>query len=180
MDEGQFGQALIFAPFNFDSGRVAGLELSGNYARGPFSAYANFAVSQALGHRIVSGQFQFEQDELDYIASHDVHLDHDQTYTASLGASYRWGEWQAYADLLYGSGLRRGFANTEKLPAYEPVNLGVIRKFKPRPHAELSVRLDVVNVFDKVYELRDGSGIGVGAAQFGARRGLFSGLTWTY
>ena len=180
LDEGQFGQALIFAPFNFDFGRVAGLELSGNYTRGSLSAYANFAVSQALGHRIVSGQFQFGQDELDYIATHDVHLDHDQTFTASLGTSYRWGMWQAYADLLYGSGLRRGFANTEKLPAYAPVNLGVIRKFKPHPHTELSLRLDVVNVFDEVYELRDGSGIGVGAPQFGARRGLFSGLTWSY
>ena len=34
----------------------------------------------------------------------------------------------------------------------------------------------VINVTDRVYELRDGSGIGVGAPQFGARRGLYLGL----
>jgi hypothetical protein len=32
-------------------------------------------------------------------------------------------------------------------------------------------------LFDKVYELRDGSGIGVFAPQFGARRGVFVGLS---
>lgn len=37
-------------------------------------------------------------------------------------------------------------------------------------------RLDVVNVFDNVYEIRDGTGVGVGAPQFGPRRGLFFGV----
>ena len=180
LDEGQFGQALIFAPFNYATGRVSGVELTGNYTNGSFSAFTNLAISRATGRQIISGEFQFGQDELDYIATHEVHLDHDQTYTASLGTSYRWGHWEAYADLLYGSGLRRGFANTESLPAYAPVNVGLIRKFAPRPHTQLTLRLDFVNLFDQVYELRDGSGIGVGAPQFGARRGIFSGVTWAY
>ena len=38
------------------------------------------------------------------------------------------------------------------------------------------VRFDVVNVFDTVYELRDGSGIGVFASQYGPRRGFFVGI----
>jgi outer membrane receptor protein involved in Fe transport len=41
----------------------------------------------------------------------------------------------------------------------------------------LTVRLDVINVFDKVYEIRDGTGIGVGAPQYGPRRGIFFGLS---
>jgi outer membrane receptor protein involved in Fe transport len=40
----------------------------------------------------------------------------------------------------------------------------------------LTVRLDVINLFDKVYQIRSGSGVGVFAAQYGARRGLFFGL----
>ena len=32
-----------------------------------------------------------------------------------------------YADILYGSGLRDGVANTDELPGYYPVNVGVIR-----------------------------------------------------
>jgi len=41
----------------------------------------------------------------------------------------------------------------------------------------LTARLDVVNLFDKEYEIRNGTGVGVGAPQFGARRGLFAGLS---
>ena len=38
-------------------------------------------------------------------------------------------------------------------------------------------RFDVVNIFDRVYELRSGSGIGVFAPQFGPRRGYYAGLS---
>ena len=41
----------------------------------------------------------------------------------------------------------------------------------------LTVRFDVVNLFDSVYEIRDGSGIGVFAPQFGPRRGYFVGIS---
>jgi outer membrane receptor protein involved in Fe transport len=39
----------------------------------------------------------------------------------------------------------------------------------------LTVRFDIVNLFDNIYEIRDGSG--VFAPQFGARRGYFVGLS---
>jgi hypothetical protein len=180
LDEGQFGQALIFSPFNYRRGRVYGVELTTNYTQDGFSAYANLALSRATGREIVSGEFQFGPDELAYIATHDVSLDHDQTVSASTGGSYRLGGTVIYADLLYGSGLRRGFANTEHLPAYHPFNLGVEHTFKLAGTRELHLRLDVVNVFDEIFELRDGSGIGVGAPQFGQRRGLYGGLTLAF
>jgi hypothetical protein len=34
-----------------------------------------------------------------------------------------------------------------------------------------------VNVFDTIYEIRNGSGIGVFASQFGPRRGFFAGVS---
>jgi outer membrane receptor for ferrienterochelin and colicins len=34
----------------------------------------------------------------------------------------------------------------------------------------------VINLFDKSYEIRSGTGIGVFAPQYGARRGVFFGL----
>jgi hypothetical protein len=37
--------------------------------------------------------------------------------------------------------------------------------------------MDLINAFDKVYEIRDGTGVGVGAPQFGPRRGIFVGLS---
>ena len=39
------------------------------------------------------------------------------------------------------------------------------------------MRFDVVNVTDNIYEIRDGSGIGVFAPQFGPRRGFYFGLS---
>jgi outer membrane receptor for ferrienterochelin and colicins len=41
----------------------------------------------------------------------------------------------------------------------------------------LTARFDVINAFDKVYEIRNGTGVGVGAPQFGPRRGLFVGVS---
>jgi hypothetical protein len=37
-----------------------------------------------------------------------------------------------------------------------------------------------VNVTDEVYELRDGSGVGVNAAQYGMRRGFFGTIAYQF
>jgi outer membrane cobalamin receptor len=176
LDEGQFGAALIFSPFNYRVGHVYGVEVSTNFTRGGFSAYANIALSRATGKEITSGEFQFDPDELAYIAKNNVHLDHDQTYTISSGASYRFADTMVFADFLYGTGLRRGFANTDHLPEYHPINLGIEHTFKLEPKREVRARIEVVNVFDESYALRDGSGIGVGAPQYGQRRGVYGTL----
>jgi len=42
---------------------------------------------------------------------------------------------------------------------------------------KLDTRIALVNLFDRVYELRDGTGIGVGAPQYGMLRRLYLGVT---
>jgi hypothetical protein len=133
------------------------------------------AFSRARGKNIATGQFNFDPDELQYIATHWVHLDHEQTVSGSAGVSYRWGETTLGADLIYGSGLRRGFANTDHLPGYGQVNVSAARSF-----GKMDLRFAVINVFDRVYQIRDGSGIGVGAPQWGPRRGFFTTATWHF
>ena len=64
LDEGQFGTALIFTPFNYSQGRVMGVELTANYHTDHFSAYANLAYSHAQGKDIDSAQFNFSAAEL--------------------------------------------------------------------------------------------------------------------
>ena len=39
----------------------------------------------------------------------------------------------------------------------------------------MEARFDVINLWDERYKLRDGSGLGVFAPQFGPRRGFFAG-----
>ena len=41
----------------------------------------------------------------------------------------------------------------------------------------VTVRFDVVNLLDDVYAIRNGSGIGVFAPQFGPRRGYYMGIS---
>src|SRR5262249_12480071 len=97
------------------------------------------------------------------------------------GASYTYKDTTVYADLLYGSGLRSGFANTDELPGYYPLNVGFTHDFHlPEKYGRLRVRFDVTNVFDQSYQLRNGTGIGVFAPQFGPRRGFFAGLSWIF
>ncbi len=179
LDEGQFGQALVFTPFNYEHGRVYGIEFTAAYQMENFKAYANFAASRAMGKNIVSAQFNFsDPEELAYIQNHWVHLDHDQTYTASAGASYR----VLPSTILningtFGSGLRQGFANTESLAPYAVFDGGVTHELNLFPHDKTTVRFTILNIFDTPYELRSGDGIGVGAPQWGMRRGFFAGLS---
>ena len=175
-DEGQFGNALIFSAFNYALGRIYGLEFSGSYHQGDFSSYLNTAYSVAQGKGLETGQFNFGQSEIDYINSHWVYLDHDQRWSASSGVAYRMGESTATADLIFGSGLRNGFANTDHLPAHAQVNLGLTRNFATPELGKLDGRISLLNLFDKSYELRDGTGIGVGAPQYGSRRTVYLGM----
>ena len=128
LDEGQFGNALIFSPFNYKKGYVEGIEFTGDYQDGAFSSYANLAISRAMGKQIASGEFNFDSTtEIPFIADHWVHLDHDQTYTGSAGAAYTWNTVKYSADVIYGSGLRSGDNNTDHLPFYTQVNCTLFR-----------------------------------------------------
>jgi outer membrane receptor for ferrienterochelin and colicins len=177
VDEGQFGAPIILTPFNYRDGVAYGLELSLNYAKGPLQAYANLNAQKAQGRDIVSSQFAFAPADLAYIRDHSIYLDHDQTYSASAGLDYDVGDGiKAGADLIYGSGLRKDGAvpNGAAVGPYTQVNLTASKSFDT-PGGPLELRLDVVNALDRVYLIRDGTGVGVGAPQYGPRRGLMFG-----
>ena len=182
IDEGQFGAPIILTPFNYAKGYARGVEFTANYVRGPFSVYGNLAISKAQGQDIVSSQFNFDPADLAYIANHYIYLDHNQTVTGSAGASYRLGDTHLNADVIVGSGLRRDGAvpNGDHVPAYAQVNFSVVQDFNTAATGRFSLRLDLINAFDKVYEIRDGTGVGVGAPQFGPRRGVFAGVTKSF
>ncbi len=193
IDEGQFGAPIILTPFNYQNGLIFGQEFTANYVRGPLTAYANFTHQRAQGKDINSSQFNFGADDLAYISRNYIYLDHDQTYSASAGGSYLIrdgliGGTRAGFDLLYGSGLRRDqvlpdgstVPNGAHVPDYVTVNLTVSHHFNLPYAGHVDVRFDVINVADKEYEIRDGTGVGVGAPQFGARRGFFGGITKSF
>jgi outer membrane receptor protein involved in Fe transport len=187
LDDGLFGQTLILSAFNYAKGKVYGVEITGSYARGGFSTYANLAYSVAKGEDWNSAQFLFSPTDLAYVQNHWIYLDHDQTVTGSFGTAYTWNEGadhstRVYADAIYGSGLRTtvNTPNDSTVPAYYSINCGVEQSFKVGKDKTLKARLDIVNLTDNSYELRDGSGVGVNAAQYGARIGFFGSVSFVF
>ena len=186
LDEGQFGSSLVESPFNYADGYAWGAELRADYVLGPFSAYTNVARGEEKGRNIVSSQYFFDPADLGYIATNYIYTDHSQKWTISGGASISipdtLGKLTPGADFLYGDGLRTDdpagiVPNGGKLPGYLVVNVGIGQNFDgPGTLKGLSIRLDAVNLFDERYLIRDGKGVGVGAPQYGARRGIFIGL----
>ncbi|WP_420133700.1 TonB-dependent receptor [Rhodopseudomonas sp.] len=178
LDDGQFGAAYVLSAFNYERAENVGIEFKGSYTTGNLRVYANLALARQIATNVVSNQYLFDPDELAYIANHYVYTDHAQLMTASAGASYRWHDTNFSASMIYGSGLRSGFANIGSLPSYTQVNLGVSHDFYlASPTKPTTVRFDVVNLFDSIYEIRDGSGIGVFAPQYGPRRGFYAGIS---
>jgi hypothetical protein len=161
------------------------VEFTLSYDQGPCSIYGNAAYSHAVGTDIVSAQFNFAPDKLAYIAQNYIHLDHDQTWTASAGAAYTFNQGTKYqtrvsVDLLVQSGLRAStptVPNGASLPEYAVVNASIVQKLDLGIGQGTELRLDVLNIGDAVYEIRNGTGVGVGAPQFGIRRAILAGLT---
>jgi outer membrane receptor protein involved in Fe transport len=192
LDDGLFGQTLILSAFNYALGEVYGLEFTGSYSNGGFTTYLNLAHSVAKGEDWSSAEFLFDPADLAYVKNHWIFLDHDQQLTASFGASYVWkehaGDTRVYVDSLYGTGLRADatapdgtvIPNGGTVPAYYSISVGAEQSFKAGKHHLWKLRLDVVNITDNSYELRNGSGVGVNAAQYGMRRGIFGSTSYSF
>ncbi|WP_233140543.1 TonB-dependent receptor [Acetobacter sp. DsW_063] len=173
-DLGQFGRAVILAPFSYRRGRVYGAEFGSSWKHGAWSAFGNFSYVKTAARDINSAQYQFDPEELAYIRTHDIQLDHQGEYAATAGLSWTARRDMAYIDFVYGYGLRSGFANLKKEPQYEVFNIGYQHIFsKVVVGKDIKIRADVMNLFEKRYQLRDGSGVGVYQAQYGQRRGTF-------
>jgi outer membrane receptor protein involved in Fe transport len=187
LDEGQFGSGLILSPFNYAKGYAWGVELSSNYTHGPLDLYANLARGDEKARDIVSSQYFFAQDELDYIRDHYIYTDHSQRWTASGGGSYTIkdgiGTLVPTTDFIYASGLRTDdpngiVPNGGELPGYWVFNAGISQNFDgPGALKGVTIRADVLNLFDRSYQIRSGTGVGVGAPQWGQRRGVFVGIS---
>ena len=184
LDEGQFGAPVLLTSFNYANAEVKGIELSTHYEAGPWSVFANLAWSEAKGSDINSAQFNFAAANLAFIRQNYIYLDHNQSWTASTGAAYVFNpqsEWatRLSGDVIYGNGLRRTLLtpNDSAAAPYATVNLSLAQKIPVSGTRGTQLRFDVLNLFDASYQLRDGTGVGVGAPQFGQRRTFLVGIT---
>lgn len=179
IDEGQFGAPIILSVFNYGHANVLGVEFTGSYDINNFSAYGNLSIGRERATQLVSQQFNFTPQDLAYLADHYIYTDHSQFYTASAGASYNLHGTHLNADLIYGTGLRKDegdIPNGGVVAPYLQLNLGVTHKFPDVFGAPLELSGAIINVTDRVYEIRSGTGVGVFAPQYGPRRAFFAGI----
>lgn len=195
LDDGQFGQAYLLSAFNYAHGIVKGVEFKAKYTQGNFTFYTNWSVGNEKANTVVSNQSFFSQADLAYIANNWIYTDHSQSVTGSAGIAYMFSgtgnKWlddtRVSSTMIYGSGLRAdgtlpdgsNCPNCDHVPAYTQVNLGLSHEFKdsgwdPKP---FTIRIDIVDLLDQSYVIRNGTGIGVFAPQFGPRRGYFIGFS---
>jgi outer membrane receptor protein involved in Fe transport len=187
IDNGLFGQALVLSGFNYAQGVAKGVEFSLKYHSGNFQAYGNIAVSQEQATDVVSNQYLFDNTVpladlggltlQQYVDTHWIYTDHNQFVTGSAGVSYLWYGTRYSLDMIYGSGLRSGDANIDSESPYAQFNVGMSHEFAMPDGKPLTVRFDVVNALDTIYQIRSGTGIGVFAPQYGPRRGFFAGIS---
>jgi opacity protein-like surface antigen/outer membrane receptor protein involved in Fe transport len=192
LDDGQFGQAYVLTAFNYDRAYNYGAELKLRFRYEGFSADTSWAYGVQRAKGVVSNQTLFSPDDLVYIQNNWIHTDHEQLYTGSGRVAYRWTNTNTWLDgttasatVIYGSGLRTDPAdgsvcpNCDHLPSYWQINTGVSHEFAHGGWNGLpvTVRFDVVNVADYIYQIRNGSGIGVFAPQYGPRRGYYFGIS---
>ena len=90
IDEGQFGAPILLTPFNYQKGLVDGVEADPRATISATGRSTGILRRRGRSARTSSRPNSiFDPDELAYIANHYIHLDHDQTYTASAGIKYR-------------------------------------------------------------------------------------------
>jgi len=177
IDDGQFGAALVLNGFNYEQAENIGTELKAVYQNGNFRAYANLAWAFQRATNRITNTYLFDPVGNSFTATNWIFTDHTQIWTGSAGASYLWNGTRFTADMIYGSGLRAGFQNTDHSAPYAQVNAGMSHDFFIPGWNPITARFDVINVFDVSYAIRTGTGVGVFAPQYGPRRGYYFGLS---
>ncbi|HUB98145.1 MAG TPA: TonB-dependent receptor, partial [Stellaceae bacterium] len=177
LDTGQFGVVPIFAPFNYDHGTIWGSEFGAAYKNGGLSSYVNVSLGRNLQKGVVTGQFNFDPDELAYINSHHIILDHQPLVGLAAGTTYDWQSWSFSVDTNFNTGLRGGFADQEALPNVWQVNFSVQRGFDVPGVGKVFDRVSVLNVLNRINLIRPAEGIGIFQSAYGPRATVYNTLT---
>jgi hypothetical protein len=180
LDTGQFGVVPIFAPFNYDHGYIWGSEIAIAYHKDNLSAYLNGTFGRNMQEGVATGQFNFDPDELAYINTHHIVLDHQPYQGYSAGMTYDWKPWSFSLSGTYSSGLHVGFADTLPLPAIWQVNASIQRSFRLPGGKEIINRLTLLNIFDRENLIRPSEGIGIFQSAYGPRFTVADTLTISF
>jgi hypothetical protein len=177
LDTGQFGVVPIFAPFNYDHGYIWGAECALGFHGEAVSGYTNVTVGKNRQIGVDTGQFNFDPDELAFIDTHHIPLDHQPVLGVTAGATHTAGAYSFGLDALYSSGLRGGFADQLQLPVVFQINVNAERSFRLPHLGRVTDRLILLNILDRTNLIRPAEGIGIFQSAYGPRFTVLDMLT---
>jgi outer membrane receptor protein involved in Fe transport len=184
IDEGQFGAPIILSAFNYARAHVAGAEFTLSYDQGRGRSMAMPPIRALWAptssrHSSTLGQTNWlTPRNITFISTmirHGPRRREQPTRSTRVRIPN-----PRSVDLLAQSGLRAStptVPNGASLPEYAAVNASIVQKLDLGLGQGTELRLDVLNIGDAVYEIRNGTGVGVGAPRFGIRRTILAGLT---
>ncbi len=142
LDLAQLAGSVVTAPLQYRSSRAWGSDFTLTYEQEGLSAYLNFSYAVLQAQKISAGAFLADDAaEIGYIANHWVTLDDDQMFVGSGGMAYQiWG-FLLTSDAIWGSGYRRGFANTGELPPILQFNAAIVRSIRLPKIGNVEARL---------------------------------------
>ncbi len=176
LDRQTVGTTNLYVTYNFQRGRAAGVEAwtVASIAR-YVDGFANAGWQMGQGQGIESEKYLFTAAQ---IADNNwVTLDHVQSWTVNAGFDIHDASGATHLSGLfnYGSGMRTGWDNTNKVPSHSTLDLTLRHRFGFPFGLRPEVAFDIFNVFDEIYASRLGNGY-VGSA-YGALRHVDVRLT---
>jgi hypothetical protein len=82
--------------------------------------------------------------------------------------------------MLFNTGLRAGFANSDSLPDVWQVNLSTVREFTLPRLGKVTDRVMLLNIFHRNNLIRPANGIGVFQSAYGPRITVYNALTVSF
>ncbi|HEX2764333.1 MAG TPA: TonB-dependent receptor [Allosphingosinicella sp.] len=167
------------ATYAFRRANLRGVELSAVYARGPMTAWANLAVSRALGHSIIDPAGVLPPGTVSAAAGRPISLPDARPVTGSGGLTWRVGKLSLAADFLASSGTVRTLTpadpNGAQDASFATFDLAGVYHLRllDRP---TDIRIDLTNIADAHYLTRDASSLAGGWTDRGRGRAVTIGI----
>lgn len=175
--------SVLATAFEFERGRMEGVELASTFARGATTAWANLSFSKARGRTILGGAGLFDPASLLAASRHYVALASDRPVSASGGFTRSFGKLTLGADVLLSSGAVRTLSvsdpNGSRRSAYALLGLSAVyhARIVERP---ADVRVDLTNLTNVHYATSDAANLEGGWTYWGRRRAITIGIEQTF
>ncbi len=180
IDEGQFGPALIFETFNYAKGRVYGVEFTGSYTHENIYALRELRLERGAGYAGGIRAIQLRAERTGVHPAVTISSSITIRPSPTPPGSFTTGANGCSASTEYmaaGSGAASSTPETcHSISRSMQASRGECHCLITGARSNFAARSS--NLADHTYLVRNGTGVGVFANQFGPRRAIYGGIKW--